>query len=253
MSEEQVQDQVQDQVESTEAQTTESEIPEYIPSKFWNSDTQEVNVEDLGASYKALEKKLGMRTDELSKQIREELQNEISGQAPEQYEIAAPELPEGVNLDIDPEMPLLQWWAETARNKGLSQEEFDAGIKAFVDNEVNSLPNLENEKQLLGDNADQRIESADLWAKKNLSAESYDTVANLASTANGVRVIEEIMKLTKDAPIPNTETKIDVTPDPLDLKAMMKDPRYWKDGERDPAYIKKVSDLYEKYYNQKSA
>jgi len=246
-------EQVQDQAETKEVESTESDIPEYIPSKFWNTDTKEVNVEDLGASYKALEKKLGMRTDELSKQIREELQNEISGKAPEEYLLNTPELPDGVNLDIDPEMPLLQWWANTAKTRGLSQEEFDAGIKAFVDNEINSLPNLENEKQMLGDNADQRLESADLWAKKNLSSESYDTIANFASTANGVRVIEEIMKLTKDAPIPNTETKIDVTPDPLDLKAMMKDPRYWKDGEKDPAYIKKVTNLYEKYYNQKSA
>ena len=252
MSEEQTQP-IQESTEVDSTQEVSSEIPEYIPSKFWNAETKEVNVEDLGASYKALEKKLGMRTDELSKQIRDDITNEISSSAPEQYEIVTPELPDGVALDVDPEMPLLQWWAETARSKGLSQEEFNAGINAFVENEVNALPNQQAEKELLGENADARIQSADLWAKKNLSSEAYDTVANLAATANGVRVIEEIMKLTKDAPIPNTETKIDVTPDPLDLKAMMKDPRYWKDGEKDAAYIKKVTDLYEKYYNQKSA
>lgn len=256
MSEEQTQP-INEPTENTEVQEVQevdnSDIPEYIPSKFWNTETKEVNVEDLGASYKALEKKLGMRTDELSKQIREDITNEISSAAPEEYQIQTPELPDGIAIDVDPEMPLLQWWAETARTKGLSQEEFDAGINAFVQNEVNALPNAQAEKEILGDNADARIQSADLWAKKNLSQEAYDTVANLAGTANGVRAIEEIMGLTKDAPIPNTETKIDVSPDPLDLKAMMKDPRYWKDGEKDAAYIKKVTDLYEKYYNQKSA
>ena len=248
-------EQVQDQVDNTQVEATEevSDIPEYIPSKFWNTETKEVNVEDLGASYKALEKKLGMRTDELSKQIRSDIEAELSGKAPEQYEINPPELPDGVNLDIDSEMPLLQWWADTAKKRGLSQDEFDAGIRAFVENEVNALPNIENEKQLLGDNANERIQSADLWAKKNLSPESYDAVARLASTAERLTVIEDITFLNKDAPIPNTETKIDVSPDPLDLKAMMKDPRYWKDGEKDPAYIKKVTDLYEKYYKQKSA
>ena len=58
------------------------------------------------------------------------------------------------------------------------------------------------------------------------------------------------MALNKDAPIPSTETKIDVTPSGDDLRSMMKDERYWKDGAKDQAYIKKVTDLYQKYYSQ---
>ncbi len=118
-------EQVQDQVDNTQVEATEevSDIPEYIPSKFWNTETKEINVEDLGASYKALEKKLGMRTDELSKQIRSDIEAELSGKAPEQYEINPPELPDGVNLDIDPEMPLLQWWADTAKKRGLNDND----------------------------------------------------------------------------------------------------------------------------------
>ena len=61
------------------------------------------------------------------------------------------------------------------------------------------------------------------------------------------------MKLTKDAPMPQTETRIDVEPDKIDLRSMMADPRYWKDGEKDPAYIRKVTDLYEKYEAKKTA
>ena len=75
-------------------------------------------------------------------------------------------------------------------------------------------------------------------------------MANIASTADGVKAIEEIMSLNKDAPIPSTETKIDVSLDPLDLRSMMNDERYWKDGAKDPAYIKKVTDLYEKHANK---
>lgn len=63
-------------------------------------------------------------------------------------------------------MPLLQWWSETAKAKGLSQEEFDKGVEAFVNNEISSLPNQDNERELLGENATQRIEAADLWSKK---------------------------------------------------------------------------------------
>ncbi len=235
--------------ENTEA-STETEIPSYVPEKFWNSDLNEVNVEELGASYKALEKKLGQRTEELAGTIREEVLADISGQAPEKYEMVMPELPEGVQIDVDPEQPLLKWWEETARSKGLSNEDFNKGIEAFVQNEIAGLPDRDTQLNLLGENATQRIESADLWAKKNLSESSYAAIANMASTAEGVKAIEEIMALNKDAPIPTTETKVDVQLDPLDLRSMMADERYWKDGAKDPAYIKKVSDLYEKYANK---
>ncbi len=235
--------------ENTEA-STETEIPSYVPEKFWNSDLNEVNVEELGASYKALEKKLGQRTEELAGTIREEVLADISGQAPEKYEMVMPELPEGVQIDVDSEQPLLKWWEETARSKGLSNEDFNKGIEAFVQNEIAGLPDRDTQLNLLGENATQRIESADLWAKKNLSESSYAAMANMASTAEGVKAIEEIMALNKDAPIPTTETKIDVQLDPLDLRSMMADERYWKDGAKDPAYIKKVSDLYEKYANK---
>jgi len=235
--------------ENTEA-STETEIPSYVPEKFWNSDLNEVNVEELGASYKALEKKLGQRTEELAGTIREEVLADISGQAPEKYEMVMPELPEGVQIDVDPEQPLLKWWEETARSRGLSNEDFNKGIEAFVQNEIAGLPDRDTQLNLLGENATQRIESADLWAKKNLSESSYAAIANMASTAEGVKAIEEIMALNKDAPIPTTETKVDVQLDPLDLRSMMADERYWKDGAKDPAYIKKVSDLYEKYANK---
>jgi hypothetical protein len=61
------------------------------------------------------------------------------------------------------------------------------------------------------------------------------------------------MKLNKDAPIPQTETAIEAAPSLEDLRSMMKDPRYWRDGERDQAYINKVSNMYEKYYGSKKA
>tara|TARA_B100001063_G_C16757932_1_gene554237 strand:- start:1124 stop:1855 length:732 start_codon:yes stop_codon:yes gene_type:complete len=235
--------------ENTET-NTETEIPSYVPEKFWNSDLNEINVEELGASYKALEKKLGQRTEELAGTIREEVLADISGKAPEKYEMQMPELPDGVQIDVDAEQPLLKWWEETARSKGLSNEDFNKGIEAFVQNEIAGLPDRDTQINLLGENAVQRIESADLWAKKNLSENSYTAIANMVSTADGIKAIEEIMSLNKDAPIPSTETKIDVSLDPLDLRSMMADERYWKDGAKDPAYIKKVTDLYEKYSNK---
>ena len=53
--------------------------------------------------------------------------------------------------------------------------------------------------------------------------------------------------------MPTVETAIEAAPSLDDLRSMMKDPRYWKDGDRDPAYIAKVGNLYEKYYGSQKA
>ena len=244
---------MEEEVVTKTEQTEESSKPDFVQDKFWNKDTNEINIEELSSSYNSLEKKLGSRTEDLSKQIREDMANEVRSKVPENYEISMPEIPENVQMDIDPEMPLLQWWQKTAKEAGLSQDQFNTGIEAFVNNEIGSLPDLDNEKQLLGESANVRIEAADLWSKKNLSTDSYDAISEFASTAKGVKALEEIMKLNKDAPIPQTETAIDAAPSLDDLRSMMKDPRYWKDGDRDQAYINKVSNLYEKYYGNKKA
>ncbi len=102
----------------------------------------------------------------------------------------------------------------------------------------------------LGDNSKERVEAAELWSKKNLSPEAYNTFSSIASTADGVKAIEEIMKLTKDSPIPTTPTQVSVTPNQDDLKSMLQDPRYWDSNKRDPAYVKRVTELYEKAYEK---
>ena len=249
MSEEQTQDTQQQEQDFAVAEENkvESSIPEYVPEKFWDKDKNELNVEELGMSYKALEKKLGQRTDVLYKELEEDYAKRMSAKAPEEYVIPEFELPEGVNVDINTEEPMLQWWADTARKAGLSQEQFAEGIEQFVNNEIAGLPDIQAEKELLGDNAEQRIESANLWAKKNLTPDSYDAISQFAARADGVKVIEELMNLTKEAPIPQHETQIDVKPSLADIRSMMNDPRYYEDGRKDPAYIEKVTQLFNKY------
>ena len=232
--------------QSTENQETKTvEKPEYVPDKFWNKDLNEINVEELSSSYNSLEKKLGARTDELSKQVREDIEKEKRAKVPENYEIAKPELEEGVDVDINADMPLLQWWQKTAKDNGLTQEQFNEGISQFVNNEIAGLPDSFQEEQKLGDIAKARIESADLWSKKHLSEDGYNTIVKLAETADGIKVLEEIMALNKNSVMPQSPTAVESKPNVADLRNMMKDPRYWKDGEKDPVYIDRVSKLFE--------
>lgn len=234
----------------TQEQTV-SDKPEYVQDKFWDADRKEVNLENLASSYNALEKKLGSRTEDLSKQVRQDLEQERLGKVPEEYKVNVPELPENVDVSVSDDMEIVQWWKETAKQNGLSQDQFDEGVKVFIDNAMATLPDVNAEMQKLGDNSKERVEAAELWSKKNLSPEAYNTFSSIASTAEGVKAIEEIMKMTKDSPMPTTPTQISVTPDFADLKSMMNDPRYYDSNKRDDAYIKRVTELYEQAYNTK--
>ena len=237
---------------ATEAQEqTVSDKPEFVQDKFWDADRKEVNLENLASSYNALEKKLGSRTEDLSKQVRQDLEQERLGKTPEEYKVNVPELPENVDVSVSEDMEIVQWWKDTAKQNGLSQEQFDEGVKVFIDNAMATLPDVNAELEKLGDNSKERVEAAELWSKKNLSPEAYNTFSSVASTADGVKAIEEIMKMTKDSPMPTTPTQVSVTPDLGDLKSMMNDPRYYDSNKRDDSYIKRVTELYEKAYEGK--
>ena len=160
---------------------------------------------------------------------------------------------ENTKIVVTEDMPIVKWWGETAKNAGLSQEQYDKGVNAFIDNAVANLPNPDLEKQKLGDNGRERVEAANMWSKKHLSPDGYSAISDLAGTANGVKAIEELMKLTKDSAMPTSQTQVDVSANADDLKTMLNDPRYWDSNRRDPAYVRRVTELYEKAYKGKAS
>ena len=48
--------------------------------------------------------------------------------------------------------------------------------------------------------------------------------------------------------MPTAQTAIETSPSSDDLKSMLNDPRYYDSARRDPAYVKRVTELYEKAY-----
>ena len=85
-------DNVENQVEETpteeqgEPTTTEpAERPDFIPEKFWDASTGEINIEEFGKSYSNLEKYVGGKKDELREVIINELSEEADSERPESY------------------------------------------------------------------------------------------------------------------------------------------------------------------------
>lgn len=130
------------------------ERPEWIDPKFWDQDAGQPRVEDLAKSYREAQSLIGRRVSDLSaeakrrlaeslpdemrqtweQEVREKLKaddeflkpilDERLPKAPEAYDFAAVELPEGFQLDA--EHPVLAKAAEFAKSKGMSQEDFSA-------------------------------------------------------------------------------------------------------------------------------
>ncbi|MGH1399432.1 MAG: capsid assembly protein [Alphaproteobacteria bacterium] len=218
--------------------TPQNETPEEpalaIPEKFKNAETGELNVEALLNSYTALEKKLSEKP-------------------------SAPALPASaeeycVNCDhglfeVDPEINA------RLHAKGMNEEQ----VQEVYDLAAEKIVPMINE--VAGDyNADRELEKIenhfggkDAWkaiapqllkfGQKNLPADVLD---NLSSSHEGIIALHNMMHsgeptLQKRSDNPSKMGE-------LDLQSMMRDPKYWRD--KDPAYVAKVTQGFEKMYGK---
>ena len=167
----------------------------------------------------------------------------------EGYEYKAPTLenaPEGWEVEVNEEDPLLQWWKETAFNQKLTQDQYQDGIQKYFD--LTFQPE-DKEAQVaeLGENGQDRINAVDGWMAQNLSEDEYAVIAEFATSAKAIAVLESLIEKTGEpdlASFGNQAPSADVTEDKI--RQMMDDPRYWKTGSKDPAYIEEVTQMWQK-------
>lgn len=223
------------------AETTEAPVdarPEWLPEKFNTP-------EDLVTSYSSLESKLGKGEEELRKTITEELHQEKWADRPETA--GAYQLPDSIDEQEAVGNDLLDWWSNFAFENGYGQDKFAEGIEMYS-NAINAhLPDLDAEKTKLGENADARIEAVQLWAGKFFQEDQLDALERLGETASGIEVLEKIMStINSNSVSANIESAAQINE--AELRSMMLDPRYHKQGERDPAFVKQVQDGFAQLY-----
>jgi len=236
---------VQAQTEQEQPQEQVAERPDWLPEKFDRP-------EELSNSYKELERAFYTRKEDLRNQIVEELNAEASSAAPispADYEVNV-QSPDGVELNIDENDPLLDWFRDKAHNYGMSQEEFDGLINEWAAMDSNRGPDWNVESEQLGEHAERRLERVDSWAGKNLSEEAYNVFANVPASAGMVQLFEELMELNGQPQfnmISQTEFQETLSID--DLRNMQQDPRYWKGN--DPAFVERVKAGFAQYSRNK--
>jgi hypothetical protein len=227
------------------------ERPEYIPEKFWNKDTGEPILDELGKSYSNLEKFVGGKKEEMKKTVVDELQIQAQQNRPEEinkYEL--PKLPEGITEDIVIANPIHDWWRTYCWNNSQNQEQFQEGVNKYVDMYLGSQPNMDDEKKKLGENADARVNAVNNWASTFFSQEQYDSIAgSLGKSADGIEALEKVIDATKQNVSRANQVSQPERPLTLaDVKGMMKDKKYFDSKDRDPAYVKKVDEAFHRLY-----
>lgn len=219
----------------TNAAETEKEIltrPDNLPDKFWN-DEKGFLQDGLIKSY-----------NELEKQLRS---TRAQTKAPEDYSL------DFAGENVKNGDPLVGFAKEWAKENNIHQESFENLVNGFIQQGQDIMKqqevSAENERKLLGENANAIIKSNIDWAdglerKGILSADDRMEMNEWGATAAGQRLMQKMRNLMGEQEIP--VVSIDGQDfDPAELQTMISDPRY----KTDESFRNKVTNLYQKHYN----
>jgi len=218
------------------AEDSQPQRPEWLPEKYNTG-------EDLAKAYKELESKLGTKEEDIRSKIIEEIQTEAFSERPESS--GDYQLPDIVNEEMAVDNELLKWWADHSYENGFSQEEFNKGIEMYAQAIGGQEPDLDAEAAKLGDNANDRIQAASMFANKFFPEQAIPAVERMCESHEGILALEAVMEAMKDGSF-TAETQPSAGQSEADLREMMNDPRYYKD--RDPHFIKQVTEGFQGLY-----
>lgn len=248
--------------------------PDWLPEQFWNPETKGTRVKELAKAFCDNRALVSKGVEGYKTQYETDRAAEIAKVRPADpagYQIALGKGFENVvlhekpladgsydgtktNFVLNPNDPTVAFWRKTAHDAGLSQEQFNEGIGAFVKSKMGDMPNPEAEMKTLGENGKARINAVNAYVKSTLTEASYKALESFATTAKGVVAIEELMAKNTQARLADASGEgasgnsnggfTDAT-----IGAAIADPRYRNPDKRDPAFVAQV----EAYYTAKYA
>ena len=251
ISHETVDEPVEQVIDDFQKEQKAQEKPEFVPTKFWDTEKNEIKIKEFSDSYGNLEKAFHSKIDEITPHLKKQIESDMIKDRPETKEGYLVKLDESFGeVSIPSDDPLMTWWKDTCYNSGYSNETFNQGVNEYLKASTSSMPVYDDEMAKLGENGKARTETVDLWLKGNLDETEYNSMADYLTTADGVRAVEKIMKATKSS-MPTQQTPqapFDVADSRKELEKMMKDPRYHHPQHRDESFIKKVQESFNKLY-----
>ena len=217
---------------------------EQIPEKFQNQDGT-LNTEALLKSYSELEKKIGTMVTVPNKDSDEQIKNKFN---------RAIGVPESAN-----EYPTNEMFDdENVRQKfheiGLTNSQVEKIYEIaneFLSPVLSELFSVQNETKAMTElnkffGGPEKMRDAmraiNAFGEKFLP---HDAFEELCSTAQGIQGVYKMMQSME----PNIKTDTNETENlsDSDLRRMMRDPKYWRDG--DTEYIRKIENGFKKLYS----
>jgi hypothetical protein len=199
-------------------------------------------------SYGELETRFNTKTEELKAQVQADL---LKDRPKDKAEYKLPKI-DGVKDEELSAHPMIDWWREEAFAAGIPQAKFETGIKQYIEKMAPKPIPDDQLKAALGDGFKTRISAVDTWAQKTAkSPGELAALQRVGTDPEGIKLMERLMGLNGGGGDgggggdPPPETTLET------LREMQKDPKYWDNARRDPAFVKKVEDGYKKLYPEK--
>ena len=222
--------------------------PAEVPEKFWDEEAGCVRLDALLKSYRELERKLSRMVTVPGEDADEEERLRFL------RALGVPETPDG--YAIEPRHPLVT--PDPDVNARLHRAGFTpAQVQIVYDLAAERLLPLiaeaaqmfEAERELDrlrahfgGEERWQRVaKQLSAWGRANLPPAVFEA---LSATASGVLALHTMMQKGEPSLISKTEPEAALTED--ELRAMMRDPRYWR--KRDPDFIARVSEGFRRLF-----
>ncbi|MEO3472926.1 hypothetical protein AAFN86_13740 [Roseomonas sp. CAU 1739] len=216
--------------------------PEDVPEKFWDAETGAIRVDALVKSYRELEKRLSQRIVPPGEDAPEEERIRF------RRAIGVPDAPDG--YAIEPKHDLC--CADDGINQRLHQAGFsqpqaqlvyDLAAERLLPLIAEAASQFEAERQVEklrehfgGEERFRRIaQQITAWGRANMPPPVMEA---LSTTAEGVMALHRMMEGGEPGLAPRAEAP--AAADETELRAMMRDPRYWR--TREPEFVRRVTD-----------
>lgn len=222
-------------------------LPANLPEKFIDPESGEIRLDALINSYLSMEKKLSKMIPAPADEDSKDKVFQALGRpkSPEEYEI---DLSHGL---FDRDVECDQCMFEKGFTNDQAQLVYDLAAKKMVPLIVEMASEFEADREI--EKLIEKFGGAEKWrevsrqllafGKKNLPE---DVLNGLASSYDGVMALYRMMERDEASMNPKNDSK--GAEGEEDLQAMIRDPRYWK--QKDPAFIRKVTQGFQKIYGQ---
>ena len=207
------------------------ERPDWWPENFWKDEDSAPDLEGMAKSWKDLRKQIS--------------QGKHKAPADGNYDTSA----FGDIADDDPVRNHVMSWAKEYQ---VSQSALDDLVGQVVEMQMMGAKevsvNVEQEKKMLGPNADARIQGMVKWGaglvqKGVWSSDDFEEFKVMGGTAKGIAALEKL-RASYEGRIPTETTPVDGTPSKDELQQLVADPKY----QSDPSYRAKVERAFQQVY-----